>query len=244
MRFKFFSMMFVLIMVSGAALAADLDSPGAPTDSGSAMFTIEDIYNRLNDGTEGTKRSGPFAGPTSGPSSAGHTLDDVMDKSPQKDDTNGATAADVADAKEFWGLTDGQWGPQTGTAAVAPSRFTDNGNETVTDTLTTLMWTKNANMTNKTWAEARSYCEDLSHAGYDDWRLPNINELSSLIDLSKSDPALPGGHPFSDVQSSYWSSTAYSVRTSYAWFVYLGSGSVSNDNKTSTDYVLPVRGGQ
>ncbi len=271
MKFKFFPMMLALLMVSGPALSADLDSPSAPTDPGSAMFTIEDIYNRLNDGTEGTRRSGPFAGPTSGPSSAGHTLDDVMDKSPQKDDANGATADDVAEGKKFWGLTGGKWGLQTGTAAGGGSsypapflplaktgdsadggkgaawpdpRFTDNGDETVTDNLTSLMWTKNANMAINSWEEAKSYCEDLSYAGHDDWHLPDRNELSSLIDRSKHNPALPGGHPFSDVQNGYWSSTAYSGGTSFAWFVSLNVGVVNGGVKTDTVVVWPVRGGQ
>jgi hypothetical protein len=54
---------------------------------------------------------------------------------------------------------------------------------TVTDNLTGLMWTKNANLAGtKNWSDALTYCNSLDHGGYTDWRLPNIRELHSLID--------------------------------------------------------------
>jgi hypothetical protein len=48
------------LVFSPSLLAGSLDSPAAPTAAGSAMFTLEDIYNRLNDGTAGSKRTGAF----------------------------------------------------------------------------------------------------------------------------------------------------------------------------------------
>jgi len=124
-------------------------------------------------------------------------------------------------------------------------RFTDNG-DTITDNLTGLMWAENANLDGqKTWANALTYCNDLSLGGYSDWRLPNVLELLSLIDWEEYNPALPGGHPFSGVQSNYyWSSTTVAVSTTYAWYVNLNLGGVSSASKTSTYYVWPVRGGQ
>ena len=98
------------------AFAGSLDSPAAPTDSASAMYTVEDIYNRLDAGTEGTKRTGPFTEPSSGPTAGtGHTLDEVMGKAPSLDNTDGAGVADVLAGKTFWGLTSGAWGTTTGT---------------------------------------------------------------------------------------------------------------------------------
>ena len=99
---------------------------------------------------------------------------------------------------------------QKGVAWPTP-RFTDNGNGTVTDNLTGLIWTKNANaFGQRTWAEALSDANGLasgsagltdgSKAG--DWRLPNVRELQSLVDYGRSNPALPAGHPFTNVQSS------------------------------------------
>jgi hypothetical protein len=126
------------------------------------------------------------------------------------------------------------------------AQFTDNGDETVTDNLTGLMWAENANLDGaKTWTDALTYCNDLSLGGYDDWRLPNLNELRSLFDPTLSAPYLPAGHPFDGVQSEYWSSTTGRAGwTTYAWYVWLANGYVGLATKTSTNYVWPVRGGQ
>ncbi len=92
-------------------------------------------------------------------------------------------------------------------------RFTDNGNGTVTDNLTNLVWVEDANcFGTKDWVTAladvnglaNGQCglNDASEAG--DWRLPNRRELFSLIDDSQSSPALPSGHSFDDVNPSYY----------------------------------------
>jgi len=100
---------------AGAALAGSLDSPAAPTSAGSAMYTLEDIYNRLNVGAAGAKRTGAFTEPSSGPVAAGHTLDEVMQKAPYLDDAAGANIGDVLSGKKFWCLTSTGWGIKTGT---------------------------------------------------------------------------------------------------------------------------------
>ena len=142
-------------------------------------------------------------------------------------------------------------------------RFTDNGNGTVTDNLTGLIWLTNANCAGATrnWATALSdvgqlntdgtmnsnNCGDISNSGshQTDWRLPNLREQQSLIDYGHLNPALPSGHPFTGVQSNYyWTSTTDASNTSYAWGVYLYYGVVYINVKTNTYYVWPVRGGQ
>ncbi len=134
-------------------------------------------------------------------------------------------------------------------------RFTDNGDGTVTDNLTGLIWLKNANCFGpRSWANALSdsnglangSCSltDSSSAG--DWRLPNINELHSLVDPTLSNPALPAGHPFTGVQSSYyWSSSTYAGYTSLAWLVLMSNGLVNTTSKSYSPiyYVWPVRSG-
>jgi hypothetical protein len=136
-----------------------------------------------------------------------------------------------------------------------PQRFTDNGDGTVTDNLTGLIWLKNANFKagKRTWAQALADCATLNNGEgglsdgsvEGDWRLPNAKELYSLIDLGRFNPALPSGHPFTGVQSDrYWSSSTVADYTVYAWVVYLGSGYVVSDDRTFTRYVWPVRGGQ
>ena len=79
-----------------------------------------------------------------------------------------------------------------------------------------------------------------------DWRLPNVKELQSLIDLGRHNPALPSGHPFTGVQSAaYWSSTSDDIGYyEDAWGVNMGYGDVNDWHKTYPAlYVWPVRGG-
>jgi len=126
-------------------------------------------------------------------------------------------------------------------------RFTDNGDGTVTDNLTGLMWMTNANATLfglRTLSDALSDCAGCNEGSYTDWRLPNIKELQSLIDYGEYDPALPSVHPFTYVQSFYYhSSTTWAYGTSYAWIVDLSSGAVYLSNKGHLRYVWCVRGG-
>ena len=100
--------------LAGPVVAGSLDAPAAPTAAGSAMYTLNDLYNRLNAGTPGYPRSGVFMEPAAGPGSTMRTLTEIMGKMPALDDANGAMAADVLPGKTFWGLTGGAWGPQTG----------------------------------------------------------------------------------------------------------------------------------
>jgi hypothetical protein len=117
----------------------------------------------------------------------------------------------------------------------------------VTDNLTGLMWPRNGNLTGgpTNWNDAVDY-GNLILCGHSDWRLPNVNELESLLDSSQTNPALPPGHPFINVQpSGYWSSTTGAFDTTYAWFVNMGYASVDSSNKAdSTLNVWPVRVGQ
>jgi hypothetical protein len=130
-------------------------------------------------------------------------------------------------------------------------RFADHGDGTVTDSMTGLMWTKNANLAGgtKTWQEALDYVKSINSGaglgGYHDWRVPNRKELFSLIDHSKSKPALPASHPFQNVQSDgCWSSTTDANFTDYAWGVGMWAGDVRNPSKSRSFYVWPVRSGQ
>jgi hypothetical protein len=278
-----------LMLLPFSVVAGSLDSPAAPTDAASAMYSLESLYDRLNGGSAGAKRSGAFAEPSSGPGATGYSLDEIMAKMPAADNTDGAVPADVASGKTFWGLrTDGSWGPQTGTstggggggpanpapvaktgqttsyatgddgnlkvgAAPTGPRFTDNGDGTVTDNLTGLIWLQDANCYGVVnWSTALGNANNLgtgtcgltdgSAAG--DWRLPNVNELDSLVDFGNTGPSLPSGHPFTSFSTSllYWTSTTVAVSSTYAWAIDFPYGERRYKTKTSSYYVLPVRG--
>jgi hypothetical protein len=88
-------MIIVLILLPLAAFAGNIDSSAEPDDPSSAMYTLEDLYNRLDTGAEGTKRAGPFAEPGAGPTSSGYSVDAVMARAPQVDAADGAATAHV-----------------------------------------------------------------------------------------------------------------------------------------------------
>jgi len=143
-------------------------------------------------------------------------------------------------------------------------RFMDNGNGTVTDRLTGLIWLKDGNCVDffsndntgqnkRNWEAALDAANKLSSgrcgltdgsvAG--DWRLPNRRELLSLMDYSRITPALPSGHPFTKIQSDYyWSSTYHAAGTDVAWRIDFNHGGDGNSYKTDIWYVITVRGGQ
>jgi hypothetical protein len=78
-----------------------------------------------------------------------------------------------------------------GNTAYGTSQFVDNGDSTISDGATGLMWMKNDNGAGVLWENALSYAEGLEYAGYTDWRLPNAKELQSIIDYTRS-PATTG----------------------------------------------------
>lgn len=116
----------------------------------------------------------------------------------------------------------------------------------VTDNLTGLMWVRSPDSVTRTWQQALDYANNLTLCGYTDWRLPDIKELQSLTDYSQSNPTLPAGPPFINVQLvHYWSSTSCTTYPKYAWVVNIWNGYVSGYYKSNSYYyVWPVRSGQ
>ncbi|RKZ45482.1 MAG: hypothetical protein DRQ41_00150 [Gammaproteobacteria bacterium] len=159
-------------------------------------------------------------------------------------------------------------GTFSGTTVSTPTpsssnRYTDNGNGTVTDNRSGLIWLKNANcFERQNWETAMQSAANLANGqcGLSDgstsgmWRLPTKNELEVMIDKSYYNPALSNAsgtgqwtesNVFSGVRpNGYWSSSTYADHADHAWNVYLGNGYVSGDYRSSTHYVWPVRGGK
>jgi len=135
--------------------------------------------------------------------------------------------------------------------------FVDNGDGTVTDTSTGLMWQKDTardgqgSIVSITWQEALSYCESLSLAEHTDWRLPSIKELRSIVDYCMYAPSI--APVFNETfASEYWSSTTDASISDAAWAInfYSGNGLYGYTYKSLNYdyvryyYVRAVRGGQ
>ena len=124
--------------------------------------------------------------------------------------------------------------------------FQDNGNGTVTDKSTGLMWQQGEPGT-MSWGAALDYCEGLTlpRGGYSDWRLPNIIELESITDDTVFAPAIDTNAFPNAVASVYRSSTTQAYSPYYmAWGVDFYDGSVYGYYKGDFDYVRCVRAGQ
>lgn len=120
----------------------------------------------------------------------------------------------------------------------------ENTKNVVLDTTTNLMWQDDETL-GKNWATAITYCENLTLATFTDWRLPNKNELKSIVDTSMFDPAISSVFQEIDKSESpfleYWSSTTYAKDTDKAWYVDFNGGSDNFLDKVAQNKVRCVR---
>lgn len=128
-----------------------------------------------------------------------------------------------------------------GLSAIILADLSKTGN-IVTDTTTGLQWQDNETV-NKKWDEAIDYCEALNLDGYDDWRLPNIKELTSLVDDNNVNPSISSVFEHT-ISGYYWSSTTYSGGSDVAWGILFDSGAQSTYGKRGGPYVRCARAGQ
>ncbi len=124
--------------------------------------------------------------------------------------------------------------------------FVDNGDGTVSDQGTGLMWQQAGPAQTMDWQEALAYCENLELAGYSDWRLPNVNELQSLVDYTRYGPSIDTDFFPAAVAASYRTSTSIpGGYTDRAWVVDFDLGYVDfyfGSGKSALHYVRAVRG--
>ena len=121
--------------------------------------------------------------------------------------------------------------------------FTSNGNATITDTDTGLMWQQGEIPSTTNWESALQYAESNSLAGYSDWRLPNIKELQSINDETLVNPSVDTTYFPGVTAARYWSSTSMHGTTNEAWFLDCQYGVASYTDKGSNLLVRCVRGG-
>jgi hypothetical protein len=114
----------------------------------------------------------------------------------------------------------------------AASRFETKGKGTVVDTFSGLMWPKDLGSEGfyMPIQIANSYVADMNHGmyenyGYNDWRIPTVEELASLIEQGKTNPPLPDGHPFRGINPEfYWTASGGKALGGYAWIIDMSSG--------------------
>lgn len=145
-------------------------------------------------------------------------------------------------------------------ATTPTSQLTDNGNGTVTDTKTGLMWKQcseglsgvgclTGTAQTYTWQAALAQAQTVNtlggFAGKTDWRLPNIKELRSIIEKQCYEPAINlTRFPNTDFSTFFWSSSSFASHGSYAWFIHYGEGYDAWQGKDYVYLVRLVRSGQ
>ena len=131
--------------------------------------------------------------------------------------------------------------------AVKTSRLTYNGNGTVTERRTHLIW-QQGKSSPLTWNAAVTYCKELTVAGSNDWRLPNKMELTSLYDAIIYTPSIMATMFPGQIPSEYWSSTTIVYGTvapeELAFSLNFKDGSRGDKLEKREYYVRCVRGGQ
>lgn len=115
------------------------------------------------------------------------------------------------------------------------NELVENDDRTVSDLATGLMWEQDGSSTGMDWENALAYCENSETAGYDDWRLPGVKELQSIVDYSgvfpANDPMFTSTSMINEAGNEdygyYWTSTSAYYNTNqlgyyYAWYVAFG----------------------
>jgi len=124
------------------------------------------------------------------------------------------------------------WDDKIPSASLRFRVLSEFNNEAVLDRETQLVWQRSPDIFTLDWKNARFGCANLTTGNRKGWRLPSIPELASLVDPANNNPALPTGHPFFNVQSSfYWSATTDAVNPTDAWGVRFDFGGLVPGNK-------------
>ena len=129
-----------------------------------------------------------------------------------------------------------------GLSVLSNADFSKSG-DIVTDNTTGLQWQDDAVGSMMTWQDTINYCENLALESHSDWRLPNINELKTIIDRAKYNPSIVDGFEYTTT-GSFWSSTTYEGSHDKAWNVHFYGGDTYDEPKSYENFVRCVRAGQ
>ncbi len=126
----------------------------------------------------------------------------------------------------------------------AGDRFTVTLNgEAVKDSKTGLVWEQAPDKEFDIWSASVARCPTKIVGGQKGWRAPTKDELATLLDPERNDPALPEGHPFSDIRSDiFWSATPHASDDILAYYVSFFTGQVISDQKSQTRRMWCVLG--
>jgi hypothetical protein len=124
------------------------------------------------------------------------------------------------------------------------SRFVNNMDGTITDTLTGLMWQKDDFQNPMTWEEAITQFNDLLLAEHTDWRLPTREELRSIVDYSKITPSIFVNEFPNTILGNYWTSTAHPFQENHVWCIHFYNGNDNYQSRNNQYFSRAVRGGQ
>ncbi len=101
--------------------------------------------------------------------------------------------------------------------------FKSNGNGTVSDAASGLMWQKADDGRTRNWKQALNYCENLKLAGRSDWRLPNVKELQHIVDYRRKAPAIDKRYfKVNSRKGWFWSSTTHGDNIRFATYICFG----------------------
>ena len=126
----------------------------------------------------------------------------------------------------------------------------DDAKNVVTDSIYKLMWQDGEEIFKGDYDEAVKYCENLTFAGFDDWRLPTINELLSITDDTRFEPAINKAFKNIAYETNdkgeksygwYWSSTRYAGGSSNVWLVFFMGGDINWGGVSNRDFVRCIR---
>ena len=129
-----------------------------------------------------------------------------------------------------------------------PGTPSDESDDLVLDKMTGLIWMRNGGYlgTGINWVDAVQLCRnDITVGNIKGWRLPTIEEISSLIDANNTAPSLPLGHPFVNVCTTwyYWSNTTYEGNSTQVWYISFNDSTTAARDKSDELLLWAVLGG-